>query len=226
IARAGSNPPGDSPPGDKPPAPAPPDPAGGRDGAPAPPAPPRARAAPPPRRERGPARARRLPPPDRRSRPARRSSRRPPSLRPSRCSLPGTVCVMRGGTPPGGAPFFPRHMEAADEDAFLRAVRSSRKLHRPWSYLPETPEDFRDMVVRPLGESYLICRNEDGALAGSASLGHIVFGNLRSAYLGYSALVPHQGQGYMTEGLELVLRHAFGTLALHRVEGNLRPANE
>ena len=118
-----------------------------------------------------------------------------------------------------------RHMEAVDEAAFLRAVRSSRKLHRPWSYLPETSEDFRDMLVRPLGESYLICRNEDGALAGSASLGHIVFGNLRNAYLGYSAFVPHQHRGLMTEGLELVLRHAFGTLGLHRVEVNVQPDN-
>jgi [ribosomal protein S5]-alanine N-acetyltransferase len=117
-------------------------------------------------------------------------------------------------------------MEAADEAAFLRAVRSSRRLHRPWSYLPESADDFREMLLRPLGESYLICRNEDGALAGSASLGHIVFGNLRSAYLGYSAFVPHQGQGFMTEGLELVLRHAFGTLALHRVEVNVQPDNE
>lgn len=133
---------------------------------------------------------------------------------------------MRGGTLQRGDQVSLRHMEAADEEAFLRAVRSSRKLHRPWSYLPETSEGFRDMLVRPLGESYLICRNEDGALAGSASLGHIVFGNLRSAYLGYSALVPHQGQGYMTEGLELVLRHAFGTLALHRVEVNVQPGNE
>jgi ribosomal-protein-alanine N-acetyltransferase len=118
-----------------------------------------------------------------------------------------------------------RRMDAADEAAFLRAVRSSRKLHRPWSYLPENTEDFRDMLVRPLGESYLICRNEDGALAGSATLGHIVFGNLRSAYLGYSAFVPHQRRGFMTEGLELVLRHAFGALALHRVEVNVQPDN-
>ena len=118
-----------------------------------------------------------------------------------------------------------RPMDAADEAAFLRAVRSSRKLHRPWSYLPETSEDFRDMLVRPLGESYLICRNEDDALAGCASLGHIVFGNLRGAYLGYSAFVPHQHQGLMKEGLELVLRHAFGTLGLHRVEVNVQPGN-
>jgi [ribosomal protein S5]-alanine N-acetyltransferase len=132
---------------------------------------------------------------------------------------------MRDGTLQRGEHVSLRPMDAADEAAFLRAVRSSRKLHRPWSYLPETSEDFRDMLVRPLGESYLICRNEDGALAGSATLGHIVFGNLRSAYLGYSAFVPHQHRGFMTEGLELVLRHAFGTLGLHRVEVNIQPDN-
>ena len=132
---------------------------------------------------------------------------------------------MRAGTLQRGEHVFLRHMEAVDEPEFLRAVRSSRKLHRLWSYLPETSADFRDMLVRPLGESYLICLIEDGALAGSASLGHIVFGNLRSAYLGYSAFVPNQGRGFMTEGLELVLRHAFGTLALHRVEANVQPDN-
>ena len=79
------------------------------------------------------------------------------------------------------------------------------------------------MLLRPLGESYLICRNEDVALVGSASLGHVVFGNLRSAYLGYSAFVPHQGRGYMFEGLGSVLRHAFGTLGLHRVEPTSSP---
>jgi ribosomal-protein-alanine N-acetyltransferase len=118
-----------------------------------------------------------------------------------------------------------RHLVAGDEAAFIKAVRASRKLHRPWSYLPETAEDFRDMLQQPLGESYLICRNEDDALIGSASLGHVVFGNLRSAYLGYSAFVPHQSRGHMFEGLGLVLRHAFGTLRLHRVEANVQPDN-
>lgn len=133
---------------------------------------------------------------------------------------------MRLGTLQRGDRVFLRHLEAVDEDAFVHAVRSSRKLHRPWSYLPESSTDFRAMLGRPLGESYLICRNDDEAFAGCASLGQIVFGNLRSAYLGYSAFVPHHGRGYMTEGLGLVLRHAFGTLGLHRVEANVQPDNE
>jgi ribosomal-protein-alanine N-acetyltransferase len=133
---------------------------------------------------------------------------------------------MRHSTLQRGEHVFLRHMEAVDEDDFIRAVRSSRKLHRPWSYLPETAEDFRALLGRPLGESYLICCNDDEVLAGSASLGHIVFGNLRSAYLGYSAFVPHHGRGHMSEGLGLVLRHAFGTLGLHRVEANVQPDNE
>jgi len=77
----------------------------------------------------------------------------------------------------------------------------------------------------PRAETYLILRNEDDALAGTATLGNIVRGNLRGAYLGYEAFVPHDGRGYMTEGLVLVLRRAFGTLGLHRVEANVQPEN-
>ena len=48
---------------------------------------------------------------------------------------------------------------------------------------------------------------------------------MRSAYLGYFALEPYAGQGYMGEGLRLVLRHAFGPLGLHRLEANIQPGN-
>ncbi len=126
---------------------------------------------------------------------------------------------------PRGERVHLRRIEAADETAYLRAVRSSRRLHRPWSYPADTSERFTGLLERPAAETFLILRNGDDGLAGTATLGHIALGNLRSAYLGYEAFVPFEGRGYMTEGLGLVLRYAFGRLKLHRVEANVQPDN-
>ncbi len=70
-----------------------------------------------------------------------------------------------------------------------------------------------------------MCREEDGAIAGVYNIGQIFYGPFRSAYLGYYAFAPFAGHGYMREGLQLVLRHAFGPLGLHRLEANIQPEN-
>lgn len=57
------------------------------------------------------------------------------------------------------------------------------------------------------------------------NVNNIVFGALRSGYLGYGAFASHAGRGLMTEGLRAVLDAAFGDLALHRVEANIQPTN-
>src|SRR5262249_36899463 len=68
-------------------------------------------------------------------------------------------------------------------------------------------------------------RRDDHAIAGVINVSQIFHGNFRSAYLGYYAGAPFMGEGYMSEGLRLVLRHAFGTLGLHRLEANIQPKN-
>ena len=121
-----------------------------------------------------------------------------------------------------------REPRATDEDEYLERVRSSRALHRPWTYLGEHPEAFHELLIRaasPAEAVFLICRVEDGAIVGIASLSQIFRGNFGNAYLGYSAFAPYEGQGYMAEGLHLVLREAFGPLGLHRVEANIQPDN-
>lgn len=119
-----------------------------------------------------------------------------------------------------------RLLDRADESEFLRLVRRSRSLHRPWASPPETSEGFRKIAAGTPAEARLvICRNEDGAIVGYFGLGQIYLGHFRSAYLGYYAFEPYAGQGYMREGLELVLRHAFGPIGLHRVEANIQPEN-
>ena len=55
---------------------------------------------------------------------------------------------------------------------------------------------------------------------------HIVRGTFQNASLGYYVDKPYQGLGYMQQGLELLLRLAFTTLGLHRLEANIQPDNE
>lgn len=121
-----------------------------------------------------------------------------------------------------------RPISLADEAEFLEQVRASRAFHRPWSYPPATPHAFREHV-RDAGthnERLVVCRNEDAAIAGYFGLSQIVLGSFRNAYLGYYAFATYAGQGYMREGLELVLRHAFDDLRLHRVQASVQPGND
>ena len=115
-----------------------------------------------------------------------------------------------------------------DETEFLARVRASRRLHRPWTYPPDSPEGFELLLARSdleAEEIFLVCRNQDDALAGMVNLSQIVLGDFRSASLGYFVFVPFQAQGYLTEGVRLALRHAFGRRSLHRVEANVQPRN-
>jgi ribosomal-protein-alanine N-acetyltransferase len=127
-----------------------------------------------------------------------------------------------------GARIHLSHPSARDRDEFLEAVARSRRLHRRWVTPPTDPEAFAQYLRRLRRDDavgLLARRNDDGALAGALTLSQIFLGPFRSAYLGYYAFIPHQGQGLMSEALYLTLRHAFGTLGLHRVEANIQPDN-
>jgi ribosomal-protein-alanine N-acetyltransferase len=117
---------------------------------------------------------------------------------------------------------------ARDRDAFLAAMHASRRLHRSWSAPPRTPAAwaaFLRRYRRPTHVAFLACRRDDGRIAGAFMLMEIVRGQFQGAYLGYYAAAELARRGYMTEGLRLVLRHAFGALRLHRIEANIQPAN-
>jgi ribosomal-protein-alanine N-acetyltransferase len=73
--------------------------------------------------------------------------------------------------------------------------------------------------------SFLVRVRADGRLAGFFNISEIVRRGLQSAFLGYGAVAGLEGRGYMTDGLRLVLDHAFGELGLHRLEANIQPAN-
>ena len=122
---------------------------------------------------------------------------------------------------------FLRHPSARDRDEFLDRARASRKLHGRWVAAPSDPEAFAAYLQRARSadvETLLVCRKEDGAIVGVYNIGQIFYGPLCGAYLGYYAFEPFAGQGYMREGIRLVLRHAFGPLGLHRWRRTSSPA--
>jgi ribosomal-protein-alanine N-acetyltransferase len=53
----------------------------------------------------------------------------------------------------------------------------------------------------------------------------MIMGALRSGFLGYYAFAGQERRGYMREGLTAVVKQAFGTLKLHRLEANIQPDN-
>jgi len=124
---------------------------------------------------------------------------------------------------------YQRAPHASDAIEFVRLARASRGLHRPWVYAPETAAQFASYVDRSRavdGRCFLVCAREDDSIAGVINLSQIARGYFQSAYLGYYAFAPSAGRGLMREGLELVLRHSFRHLKLHRLEANIQPDND
>jgi [ribosomal protein S5]-alanine N-acetyltransferase len=117
---------------------------------------------------------------------------------------------------------------AADMRAFVAAARASRALHHPWVTAPDTPAKYRAWLGRmaaPSNYAFLVCRRSDQAIVGVINVSNVVRGLFQSGYLGYYAFAGHERQGYMRQGLKAVVRHAFKTLKLHRLEANIQPGN-
>ncbi len=117
---------------------------------------------------------------------------------------------------------------AADSADFIAAASASRKLHARWVAPPLTADAFHERLARlspPQHHVFAIRRIDGGALVGCADVTQVVRGSFLSAYLAYYAFSGHERQGLMTEGLRLVVRHAFGPLGLHRLEANIQPDN-
>lgn len=94
--------------------------------------------------------------------------------------------------------------------------------------MPATPQEFQAYLARyerPTEEAWLICVRETGAIAGLVTINSIIRGRFQSASLAYAAFAPTAAQGYLTEGLDLVLRYAFGQLRRHRLEAQIQPGN-
>ncbi|MEU9351105.1 GNAT family protein [Streptomyces griseoloalbus] len=123
-----------------------------------------------------------------------------------------------------------RHFTQADGAEFTARARESKDLHHPWLFPPDSSGAYAAYAARliedPAKAGFLVCEKEaDGALAGFININNIVEGGFQCGALGYGAFAHAAGRGLMREGLDLVVRHAFGPMRLHRLEINVQPAN-
>jgi RimJ/RimL family protein N-acetyltransferase len=137
------------------------------------------------------------------------------------------------------------HLRAMRQDdvSALFALQSDPVGMRYWSYSPLTRiEQAQEMFERNdrsarAGESLpwaialnpVDARHDGAAVIGTCLIGTCTLFALdathRRALIGYALARAHWGQGYAQEALRLALPHAFGALALNRVEADIDPRN-
>src|SRR5690606_13890298 len=101
-----------------------------------------------------------------------------------------------------------------------------------WSADHFTGKAFRNRVywawrARDEGRAValFLVRRGDAQLLGAITLDNIRRGPAQSATIGYWIGPDHARQGYMSEALQAVVNHAFGTLDLSRIEAACLPEN-
>lgn len=118
--------------------------------------------------------------------------------------------------------------EAADEDAFLKAMRDSVGLHHPWVNAAKDHagwQRYMKRLERDNEAGFLVKRIHDGVICGVINLNVITYEALCSAYVSYFGVAGEVDKGYMKEGLLQVIQYAFDELGLHRLEANIQPGN-
>ena len=117
----------------------------------------------------------------------------------------------------------------ADMEAFIGAAKRSKALHKPYIAAPDTEAKYQaylEKMVAPVYYPFLILHRQTGALVGVVNVSNVIRGMFHNGYLGYYAFAGHERQGLMKQGLQAVVKHAFKSMKLHRLEANIQPCNK
>ena len=109
--------------------------------------------------------------------------------------------------------FFEKYSMTRSSDFYTIQAQTRR--------IRQQQEDRKNDV----GYSFGIFKKEDDTLVGAISLFQIMREDLQSAFIGYFLDQSHNGRGYATEAVELIVDFAFNELKLHRIEAGVMPHN-
>lgn len=121
-----------------------------------------------------------------------------------------------------------RQPKTSDKKEFMGKAKTSRKFLYPWIVIKDDKSYFANFLKRLKrnNQSFFICSNDTNEIMGVININEIVMGAFRSGYLGYYIFQQYAGQGYMSEGMRLVIKYASRNLKLHRLEANIQPDNK
>lgn len=120
-----------------------------------------------------------------------------------------------------------RELRIEDEAPFISAMLRSEDLHYPWIESPKTKEAFQAYFERSRRANHrcLLVFNHLDHIIGVFNISEIIMGVFQSAFLGFYVVKDYAGQGYMSQGLKLVLKYVFEEIKLHRIEAGIQPKN-
>lgn len=135
-----------------------------------------------------------------------------------------------------GARITLRLPEPSDYREWSELRKASRTFLEPWEprWSPDELERsawrqrirrYREDFEQNLAVAFFIFESRSGRLVGGITVGNIRHGVSQSAQIGYWIGERYAGQGFMLEAVNLVIRFAFETLRLHRIEAACIPDN-
>lgn len=127
-----------------------------------------------------------------------------------------------------GERVFLRYVLPCDEAEFIALNKGSTEFYKGLVSPILNSADFKVYVERNKNETnecFVICDKTDKKIVGAINLSQIFRKAFQNAYLGFSLGVNFTGKGFMTESVNLILKHSFENLQLHRLEANVQPHN-
>jgi [ribosomal protein S5]-alanine N-acetyltransferase len=114
-----------------------------------------------------------------------------------------------------------------DEEEFMDRLKRSRRFLYPWIINKTGVSFYKRYLMRfEQGDfGHFVCTRSDSDIVGVVNINHIEKGEVLKGCLGFYSFVEYARQGYLTEGLKLVLDRAFNTLGFSFLEANIQPAN-
>ena len=121
-----------------------------------------------------------------------------------------------------------RPIELGDEQEYLKNYKASKSELKPWVDVPTTSQAFRKYVHEMLTEenkSFVVVEKHTKVMIGIVELRDIYMFDFKNSYIIYFGFKGLLRQGLMALAVRKIIKLAFKTLKLHRLEANIQPTN-